>query len=595
MHQPVVLDADVHKRAEIDHVAHGAGQHHALAQVVETQHVVAQHRRRQIVARVAARPQQRLEDVVQGGNTDIQQLSQRLEVAARAKLAQPRAQINHPPVEVGQRQQVLGHGIALGVNRRPVQRVPALRHAQEAGRLLVCLRSQPLDLQQIAALLEGAVLVAPGDDVLRQLGTDAGHVLEQSWRGGVSIHAHRVDCVFHHRVQRACQLLLVHVVLVQPDADALRVDLDQLGQRVLQAAGDADRAAHRHVQVGKLVARQPRRRVDAGPRFTHHHIRQPLSPLSLFSLSSLPVRNHLRRQLLCLAAGRAVADRQDLDAKPLHGSQQQVLAALTLSLRLVWVDGEAGQVLAGAIHHSDLAAGAETGVDAHHHLAADGRLHQQGFEVGGEDVDRVVIGDLGQTAAGLALDGRRDQPAVAVLHRRPYVGRKGRPRVGEHPVLDLADDQVVRRVQRHLQHTLCLAAVDGQQLVRRQVGHRRAEFVVHLVLVARIGALLCQPHENHAVALGLAAGDLARDCVLADVLGDDVARAGQRVVHRRDLGVEEPAGQPVDVHRGALLQHPLSQRLQPALPGNGRPRASPGTVGQIEILDLLQGVGGFDG
>ena len=58
--------------------------------------------------------------------------------------------------------------------------------------------------------------------------------------------------------QRARQLALVHVVLVLADADALRVDLHQLGQRVLQPARDAGRAAQAHVDVGHLLARRTR-------------------------------------------------------------------------------------------------------------------------------------------------------------------------------------------------------------------------------------------------------------------------------------------------------------------------------------------------
>jgi hypothetical protein len=43
-------------------------------------------------------------------------------------------------------------------------------------------------------------------------------------------------------------------VLVLADADRFRIDLDQFGQRVLQPVRDADRAAHRDVQVGILAA-----------------------------------------------------------------------------------------------------------------------------------------------------------------------------------------------------------------------------------------------------------------------------------------------------------------------------------------------------
>ena len=48
--------------------------------------------------------------------------------------------------------------------------------------------------------------------------------------------------------------MLVHVVLVLTDADRLRLDLDELGQRVLQPPGDGDRAAQRHVESGNSFA-----------------------------------------------------------------------------------------------------------------------------------------------------------------------------------------------------------------------------------------------------------------------------------------------------------------------------------------------------
>ena len=48
----------------------------------------------------------------------------------------------------------------------------------------------------------------------------------------------------------------VHIVLVLAHADALGVNLDEFGQRVGQSAANADGAAHRHVVVGELLARQ---------------------------------------------------------------------------------------------------------------------------------------------------------------------------------------------------------------------------------------------------------------------------------------------------------------------------------------------------
>ena len=50
VHQPVLMDADVHKHAEVDDVAHRAGEHHAGLQVLHVQHIGAQD------GRAAARP-----------------------------------------------------------------------------------------------------------------------------------------------------------------------------------------------------------------------------------------------------------------------------------------------------------------------------------------------------------------------------------------------------------------------------------------------------------------------------------------------------------------------------------------------------------
>ena len=65
--QAVLLDADIHKRAEVDHVAHGALQPQSRCEVVQREHVAAQDRRGQVLARVAAGPEQLLEDIVSVG------------------------------------------------------------------------------------------------------------------------------------------------------------------------------------------------------------------------------------------------------------------------------------------------------------------------------------------------------------------------------------------------------------------------------------------------------------------------------------------------------------------------------------------------
>jgi hypothetical protein len=78
------------------------------------------------------------------------------------------------------------------------------------------------------------VPVAVVDDLRGQALRHARHPAQQRRRGGVDVDADRVHAVLHDRVERAGQRGLGEVVLVLPDPDRLGVDLDQLGERVLQ-------------------------------------------------------------------------------------------------------------------------------------------------------------------------------------------------------------------------------------------------------------------------------------------------------------------------------------------------------------------------
>ena len=98
------------------------------------------------------------------------------------------------------------------------------------------------------------MLVAVLDNLLRRPLGDPGHVPQQRVRGRVQIDAHAVDAGFDRALQALHQFFLIHVVLVLAHADAARLDLDELSQRVLQPSADGDRATQRHVQLGELLA-----------------------------------------------------------------------------------------------------------------------------------------------------------------------------------------------------------------------------------------------------------------------------------------------------------------------------------------------------
>ena len=95
------------------------------------------------------------------------------------------------------------------------------------------------------------------------------------------------------------------VVLILADADRLRIDLHQLGQRILQPPRDRHRAAQGHVELRQLLGREGRGRIDrsAGLRhddLRHLQVRQPL--------------HQLGGELVGLARRGAVADRDEIDA-----------------------------------------------------------------------------------------------------------------------------------------------------------------------------------------------------------------------------------------------------------------------------------------
>ena len=151
------------------------------------------------------------------------------------------------------------------MHRRAVQRVAAAPNAQEAGALFECLGPESAHFQQLLTMLESAVLVAVGDDVLGQGLGEAGNPVEQRDRGGIHIHPDRVHSILDHRIEPAGQLALADVVLVLADTYALGLDLDQLGQRILQPAGDGDGATNGDVEIRELLGGELGGGVDRGP------------------------------------------------------------------------------------------------------------------------------------------------------------------------------------------------------------------------------------------------------------------------------------------------------------------------------------------
>ena len=160
-------------------------------------------------------------------------------------------------------------------------------------------------------------------------------------------------------------------MLILAHADALGVDLHQLGQGVLEAAGDGHRRAQVHVKVGELLGGQLGGGVHRGPRLVDHHIGD----------AAVELPNHLHRHLLGLPAGGAVANGDVLHVVLLHQGGELGNGLLLAPLPVGGIDHGGVQHLARGVDDCHLAPHAVAGIQAHGHMALHRGLHQQGLEV----------------------------------------------------------------------------------------------------------------------------------------------------------------------------------------------------------------------
>ena len=113
-------------------------------------------------------------------------------------------------------------------------------------------------------LANGPALLAEVDDPPRGQLVEPGDVPQQGDAGRVEVDADEVDATRDDRLERLLELLGVDVVLIEPDADVLRLDLHQLGQRVLKPRPIEIPLPQRRVELGQLVAADLAGGVDAG-------------------------------------------------------------------------------------------------------------------------------------------------------------------------------------------------------------------------------------------------------------------------------------------------------------------------------------------
>ena len=159
-----------------------------------------------------------------------------------------------------------------------------------------------------------------------------------------------------------------------------------------------------------------------------------------------------------------------------------------------------------------------------------------------------------------------------------------RPRADE-AAAQLLDAAFGIDLDRDAQHPLLLAAAHGQIAVRGDGAHGCRGIEV----VGILGAGLLVPLDDPRADDPFAGEDPPQGgpgpLLLGDAFGNDVARPGDRLTDVRNLGRDEPSRLALQIACLLRLQQ-VGQRLQPPFAGDRGPRAAPGPVGQVEILEL---------
>ena len=360
--------------------------------------------------------------------------------------------------------------------------------AQEASALLEGLGTETRNLQQFLSGGEGAVFVSVGDDIVRNGRGHASNATEQRCGSGVDLHADSIHGVLHHGIERVLELGLGNVVLILPNADGLRIDFDELGKRVLQAAGNRHSTAERDIHVRELSCGQGRCGVHGGTGLRNHHRGQLLAS----GLSNQI--GYFASQGFGLAGSGAIADSHELHAVRGTESGQLLLGARPVIAWLVRVDDGSVEHLAGGVDNGALHTIAVSRIQAESGALTSRGSQQQVAQVTGEDIHGFSLSALLQSSAGVEGSGHLQLGTPAETNG--LVNPLGGTAVGK--LKGLTDHVFVglifTRIDVESQDALGLSTQHGQHTV---AGHGLQRFVVlEVVAVLRARSLLALHHGS---------------------------------------------------------------------------------------------------
>ena len=173
--------------------------------------------------------------------------------------------------------------------------------------------------------------------------------------------------------------MLINVVLILTDTDRLRIQANQLSQRIHQSPSDAHGSPYRNIVIRKLLASHVAGGVNGGPAFINHH------------------NGNLSRKLQGANEGLgftpcgSIANCNRFNLMLLNQSFNRVGSVTDLTRRLARIDDIVVKKLPLSIEADNFASRPETGIDRHHILLTQRRSQKKFAKIVGKHANRFRI------------------------------------------------------------------------------------------------------------------------------------------------------------------------------------------------------------
>ena len=257
--------------------------------------------------------------------------------------------------------------------------------------------------------MKRAVLIAELNQIHGGAGVQARDVAEKIRAGGVEFHAHvihaRDDCI----IERTLKGALIDIVLVLSNADGFRIDFDQLGKRVHEAATDGNGTAHSEVKIRKFLACDLGGRVNRSAGLAHHDNNEGCRQAKGAN------------ECLCLSRSRTIANGNRLDLEAIHDGLDHLCRLGAVASAFFGVNDLVSEELALSVEHGEFATRAKTRIDCEDNLLAKWRGQQELAKVFRKDPYRFLVGLFFVEKAGLTLHGKAKKTLEAILSSQTHL------------------------------------------------------------------------------------------------------------------------------------------------------------------------------